>query len=656
MSRGFYWKIAVSNIKNNRKTYIPYMLTCILTIAMFYMILSLAGNAGLEKLMGSMTVVLTLRLGCIVTGIFAAIFLFYTNSFLIKRRKKEFGLFNILGMEKRHLGRVIACETFCILVFSLALGLGIGMLGDKLMFLILVNLFNGEIPLGFDIKLSVIIPTILFFCAIFILIFLNSFRQIHLAKPIELLHGGELGEREPKTRWLLAFIGFVCLGSGYYIAVTTLDPLQAILLFFVAVILVIIGTYCLFTAGSVAVLKLLRKNKGYYYKTKHFISVSGMIYRMKQNAVGLANICILSTMVLVMVSATMSMYLGGKEMMEHRYPREIIINEINGKPDMIQEVNGVLEEMGLSPRDSFDYRYLEYTVYQNENAFVTSLPDSSHMSVVCTVMVLPLEDYNRISSQSYTLESSDEILIFSSSSEFRWDSLELAGEEYHIRDRLDSFPYNGAMYANMVDSYILVVQDMDVLNQMYEDQLEVYQENASDLRQYYGFNLDVENDTVIQAFQNIRQTLSSREFTGSIENRTEGETEFMGMFGGFFFIGIFLGLLFIMATILIIYYKQISEGYDDRTRFEIMQKVGMTRGEIKKSIHSQVLTVFFLPLVTAGVHVAFAFPFISRILRVLAMQNDTLFALCTLGCFLVFAVFYAVVYSLTARVYYRIVS
>lgn len=656
MSRGFYWKIAVSNIKNNRKTYIPYMLTCILTIAMFYMILSLAGNAGLEKLMGSMTVVLTLRLGCIVTGIFAAIFLFYTNSFLIKRRKKEFGLFNILGMEKRHLGRVIACETFCILVFSLALGLGIGMLGDKLMFLILVNLFNGEIPLGFDIKLSVIIPTILFFCAIFILIFLNSFRQIHLAKPIELLHGGELGEREPKTRWLLALIGFVCLGSGYYIAVTTLDPLQAILLFFVAVILVIIGTYCLFTAGSVAVLKLLRKNKGYYYKTKHFISVSGMIYRMKQNAVGLANICILSTMVLVMVSATMSMYLGGKEMMEHRYPREIIINEINGKPDMIQEVNGVLEEMGLSPRDSFDYRYLEYTVYQNENAFVTSLPDSSHMSVVCTVMVLPLEDYNRISSQSYTLESSDEILIFSSSSEFRWDSLELAGEEYHIRDRLDSFPYNGAMYANMVDSYILVVQDMDVLNQMYEDQLEVYQENASDLRQYYGFNLDVENDTVIQAFQNIRQTLSSLEFAGSIENRTEGETEFMGMFGGFFFIGIFLGLLFIMATILIIYYKQISEGYDDRTRFEIMQKVGMTRGEIKKSIHSQVLTVFFLPLVTAGVHVAFAFPFISRILRVLAMQNDTLFALCTLGCFLVFAVFYAVVYSLTARVYYRIVS
>lgn len=269
-----------------------------------------------------------------------------------------------------------------------------------------------------------------------------------------------------------------------------------------------------------------------------------MIYRMKQNAVGLANICILSTMVLVMVSATMSMYLGGKEMMEHRYPREIIINEINGKPDMIQEVNGVLEEMGLSPRDSFDYRYLEYTVYQNENAFVTSLPDSSHMSVVCTVMVLPLEDYNRISSQSYTLESSDEILIFSSSSEFRWDSLELAGEEYHIRDRLDSFPYNGAMYANMVDSYILVVQDMDVLNQMYEDQLEVYQENASDLRQYYGFNLGVENDTVIQAFQNIRQTLSSREFAGSIENRTEGETEFMGMFGGFFFIGIFLGLLF----------------------------------------------------------------------------------------------------------------
>lgn len=656
MSKGFYWKLAASNIKNNRKTYIPYMLTCILTIAMFYMILSLSENSGLEELMGSTTVVVTLRLGCIVTGIFATIFLFYTNSFLIKRRKKEFGLFNILGMEKRHLGRVIACETLCMLALSLAVGLGVGMLTDKLMFLILINLFNGEIPLGFDIKISVIVPTVLFFCGIFLLIFLNSFRQIHLAKPIELLHGGELGEREPKTRWLLALIGFVCLGSGYYIAVTTTDPLQAILLFFVAVILVIIGTYCLFTAGSVAILKLLRKNKGYYYKTKHFISVSGMIYRMKQNAVGLANICILSTMVLVMVSATMSMYLGGKELMEHRYPREIIINEINGQPDMIQEVGGVLEEMGLTPQDSFDYRYLEYTVYQNENAFVTSLPDSVHMAQICTIMVLSLEDYNRISNQSYTLENSDEILIFSSSSEFRWDSLELAGKEYHIRGRLDAFPYNGTMYANMVDSYVLVVQDMNILNQMYENQLEVYQEDASEVRLYYGFNLDAENDTKISVFQNIRQTLSSRKFSGSIENRTEGETEFMGMFGGFFFIGIFLGLLFIMATILIIYYKQISEGYDDRTRFEIMQKVGMTRGEIKKSIHSQVLTVFFLPLVTAGVHVAFAFPFISRILRVLAMQNDTLFALCTLGCFLVFAVFYAVVYSLTARVYYRIVS
>ena len=554
MSKGFYWKLAAGNIKNNRRTYIPYILTCVLTIAMFYMILSLSANDGLKDLMGADMVIVTMRLGCIVTGAFAVIFLFYTNSFLMKRRKKEFGLFNILGMEKRHLGRVIGCETLCILIVSLIVGLGIGMLTDKLLFLILMQFFDKDVPLGFDIKISVIVTAILFFCGIFVLIFLNSFRQIQLAKPIELLHGGEVGEKEPKTRWLLALLGLICLILGYYIAIVTTDPLQAILLFFVAVILVIIGTYCLFTAGSIALLKLLRKNKGYYYKTKHFISVSGMIYRMKQNAVGLANICILSTMVLVMFSSTMSMYLGGQELIKERYSADITVNTVNGGDELMREVDDLLAEEGLEIQDSFYYHYLEYTVYQNENAFVTELPDSVHLAQVCTVLALPLEDYNRISGQSYCLDDADEVLFFSRSSAFHYDTLRVAEEEFRIKERLDAFAYNGTMYANMVDTYVMVVKDTAVLDRMYEDQLRVYQDHASQRRLYYGLNLNADVNEQMAAWEKINRLIP-----GTVESRAEGEASFKALFGGFFFIGIFLAAAFFSPVFSSWYIRKVSQ-------------------------------------------------------------------------------------------------
>ena len=322
MNRFFYFKLAVTNIKKNAKTYVPYIITSILTICMFYIICSLSNNPDLTKATGTGTMSEVLFLGTIVCGIFAVIFLFYTNSFLMKRRKKEFGLYNILGMEKKHISRVVLCETLIISVISLVFGLLIGILFDKLMLLVLLSMFSVKIPLGFYISSASLNSTFILFAGIFLLIFLNSIRQIHLAKPIELLQGGTVGEKEPKAKWFIALLGFICLGTGYYIAVTTTNPIAALMLFFVAVILVIIGTYLLFTAGSIVLLKALRKNKNYYYQTKHFISVSGMIYRMKQNAVGLANICVLSTMVLVMLSSTFSLWYGMNDIVDNYYPRE----------------------------------------------------------------------------------------------------------------------------------------------------------------------------------------------------------------------------------------------------------------------------------------------------------------------------------------------
>ena len=301
MTKLFYSRLAATNIQKNRRTYLPFLLTCTFTVSMYYMITSLSQNPGLDKMLGSDVLRYTLSLGGWVTAIFSAIFLFYTNSFLIKRRKKEFGLFNILGMEKKHLAKVIALETLYVAVISLALGLGLGVLLEKLLFLVLLKMFETAIPLGFSPSLSAVFMTLALFGAIFLLIFLNTLRQIRVSSPIELLHSGNVGEREPKTRWIMAVLGAISLGAGYYISVTTKNPVAAMGLFFVAVLLVIIGTYLLFTAGSIALLKSMRKNKRFYYTSKHFTSVSGMLYRMKQNAVGLANICILSTAVLVMV-------------------------------------------------------------------------------------------------------------------------------------------------------------------------------------------------------------------------------------------------------------------------------------------------------------------------------------------------------------------
>ncbi|WP_066895426.1 ABC transporter permease [Clostridium nigeriense] len=657
MNNGFYPKLAANNIRKNSKTYIPYILTCIFTAAMYYIIHSLSNNEGISTLVGSETISITLGLGNRITAIFAIIFLFYTNSFLIKRRKKEFGLFNILGMEKKHLLRVIGYETLYIALISLTLGITIGILLDKLMYLSVLKMMEVEISLGFYISWSSILSTIILFSVIFFIIFINSLRQVHISNPIELLKSTNLGEKEPKTKWFMAILGFICLGVGYYIALTTKNPVMAITLFFVAVILVIIGTYLIFTAGSIAFLKLLRKNKKYYYNVKHFTSVAGMIYRMKQNAVGLANICILSTMVLVMISSTSSMMIGMEDIINTRYPYDISIysdvSDNDNKESLVYEIENAIKNERV--KKEISYTYLNFAAIKDKDRFVTNSNSNSDIyNDMNNLIFITLEDYNRVTSENKSL-GEGEVLLYSNREKYSYDTINIFDREYKILEKVNEFLGNGIISANIASSQYIVVKDTDEINYLYKKQKEVFGENASEIEFLYGIDLNETEVEKGEAYESIVGRLDEKGFVYKCETKLGARSSAISLYGGLFFIGTFLGVLFIMATILIIYYKQISEGYDDKERFEIMQKVGMSNEEVQGSIRSQVLTVFFLPLITAGIHISFAFPFIVKILSMLNLTNTKLFILCTFVSFAVFALIYSVIYILTARSYYKIV-
>lgn len=679
-----YPAMAFTNIKKNRKTFIPYMLSCIVTVAIFYIVCSLADNEGLSDLRGGNVIQSYMGMGQMIVSIFAFIFLFYINSFLTKRRKSEFGLYNILGMEKRHIVKVIGLETFYVFLVVMALGILAGILLDRLMYLVIMRFLDAVIPLGFYISASAIGKSFILFGVIFCFMLVSSMWQIRRAKPVELLRSDNVGEREPKARWLIALLGAICLVSGYVIAVMTKNPVAAFALFFVAVILVIIGTYLLFTAGSITFLKILRRNKGYYYKTKHFISISGMMYRMKRNAVGLANICILSTMVLVMISAVLSMYLGLDDSFQKRYPAELSMTARADDPFIesnIQTIEKSMADEGLSVIDPIQYRELSFsTVYDKEkNTFVAKLDTEGLAASIKTynqlktLCFIPLADYNKAMGASERLKDG-EVLVYSSRTPMKDKEFHVLGQDFTVKKVLDDFMQNDNMVANATSGYFIVVRDIDVIDQLDAGQRAVYGKYGSYIEMHYMADVGsaaqkgqgtvsgkvddaaVLEDAVSAAYERACDQIYDVDTTAALTCRSVEKKSYGVDFIGLFFIGIFLGTLFIMATVLIMYYKQITEGYEDKERFEILQNVGMSHQEVKKSISAQILIVFFLPLVTAGVHVAFEFPFMARILMLMSLFNLRLFAFCTIGCFLVFGLFYTVVYLLTARLYYGIVK
>lgn len=667
MRKGFYTKLAASNIKKNSRTYIPYIITCIITAAMFYIINSLSNNESIKKLYGGETILITLGYGTYVTAIFAFIFLFYTNSFLMKRRKKEFGVLNILGMEKRHISKVLLLENIYIAFITMLLGIIIGMVLDKAMFLILTKILGAEHSPGFYISKEALIHTVILFGIIFFCIYLNSLRQIHLSKPIELLNGGNVGEKEPKTKWFMAILGVICLAVGYYISVTSKNPVESLSSFLIAVILVIAGTYLIFIAGSIAFLKSLRKNKRYYYKTKHFTAVSGMIYRMKQNAVGLANICILSTMVLVMISSTSSLVFGMNDLVKTRYPNDITIysENINNKENVeaLEKVQKVIKDSKSDVNNEIEYSYIVLAVLKNKNKFY--VPENfnkmsmSDLNKCNNILMTSLDDYNSINSENETLND-DEILIYSRRKEYEYSTIQLFDTKYSVKKKIKKPIDNGPFFSNnLTESIQIVVKNKSILDEMNNYLNENFKEELEEesaLKYLYGFDINGSEDSKKSLYNDIKKLLKESNFIGDSECGQIQREGIKGLYGGMFFLGIFLGSIFTMATILIIYYKQISEGYEDKERFRIMQNVGMSHAEVKRSIHSQIMTVFFMPLIMAGIHVAFAFPIVKQILMMLNLTNTRLYIICTIVCFVAFTIIYAVIYSLTAKIYYHIVS
>lgn len=660
-----YTKLAITNIKNNRQFYFPYLLTGIITVAMFYIMCALESNPGIQSMPGAKDLGLILRLGIGVIGIFAVIFLFYTNSFIIKRRKKELGIYNILGMEKRHIAKILSKEAFFTAIIAIGGGLVTGVLFHKLACMLLYRMigFNGGITFSFS-KKGVMITAILF-AIVYLLTYIYDLFQVQLANPIELLQSGNKGEREPKTKAIMAVLGVLCLGAGYFIAITTKNPIKALTLFFVAVILVIIGTYLLFTAGSIALLKILRRNKGYYYQTKHFTSVSGMIYRMKQNAVGLANICILSTMVLVAVSTTVSLYVGIEDIMKERYPNEINISAYydTGAPaeDSIAPiVEKSVKESGRKIRHEEDYLELYFAAIKDQGQY--SLDKEKVKTAgdrVSGFVVLTREDCKKKYNEEIPELAENEVALFTIK-KTDMDTLVLENRSYHVKE-IKQFQNTEDFetIADMMDEYYYViandVQDMERLWQLQKD---IYQENSSSISRQVRLDIDGDSEQKKECFENIKTALGPEQAKARIliDSRQSSLDEFYQIYGGFLFLGLFLGILFLMITVLIIFYKQISEGYDDKERFSIMEKVGMSNDEVKATIRSQVRTVFFLPILMAAIHVGMAFPMIKRLLSLFGLSNTALFAGCMAGTILVFALIYLLVFLKTSKTYYKIVG
>lgn len=669
MNSKIYGKLAVTNLKNNRKNYLLYILASAFSVMMYFIMDSLYRNPSLVKTGATLSIMLSYA--NVVLLIFSVIFLFYINSFLIKRRKKELGIYNILGMGKGHLAKMLFIESIITTTVSIIGGILAGILFGKLVYLVLLKILHLKRDIVYMISpVSVGITAAIFGC-IFFVIFLYNLVQMKLSNPIELLRGGNAGEREPKTKWLMTIIGSVCLAGGYYISLTTKEPLQAIGQFFVAVLLVVAGTYALFMAGSITLLKLLRKKKSYYYKTRHFTAISGMIYRMKQNAVGLANICILSTMVLVMVSITISLYAGMNDVLVTRFPSEAQITNQginqNEERQIGELVASITKENHTNPTSQIRFHEGNFTALYNDktkNFNMTTAQSYGDTNIVEFVMI-PLSDYNKTEGKAVKL-ADNEVLIYhrknkNKSSIKNEETIHLNNDSYKVAANLDSMRIAKADATNSVDGWYVIVKDTNIIKKYLKavygkDDMEDSVEDYHEFMQYvYSFNLDGSRTNRERTEQILQEQLQAKFKSAFIEGRELSRENFYNFYGGFLFIGIFLGIIFLMATVLIIYYKQISEGYDDRERYQIMQKVGMSKKEVRQSIRSQVLLVFFLPLIMAVIHLAFAFKIITRLLSVLNLTNISLFFMYTVGTVAVFAVIYVIIYSITAREYYKII-
>ncbi len=669
MKTGFYTKLAWNGIRKNKRLYIPYIMTCVGMVMMYYIILFLTKSPVIQQLPGSITLQSLLEVGSWIIAFFSMLFLFYSNSFLVRRRKKEFGLYNVLGMGKRNISKIMLWDSCIVAVIALGAGTGLGIVLSKLFELGMANLMSGQISYEFTISFDGIVKTWIIFGIIFVLILLNTLRHISLSNPIELLHGENTGEKPPKAKWFMTAAGIVILSMAYYLAVSIEDPVNVLVLFFIAVIMVIIATYLLFISGSVTLCRLLQKNKRYYYKANHFISVSSMAYRMNRNGTGLASICILLTMILVMLSSTTSLFLGAEESLRTRYPKDINIDLSMEHFQDIQEekvdkfrkkVDDLLTKCHMEPKAAYDYKGVTtFGILDKDNLQIGeseafSSQNMEKKSKVVLAHFVSLDDYNKLMGETQTLEEG-QVLIYPFRTEYTASFFQINGKEkYRVKEVVDDFVDNRSSAMTVFPTIFIFVPDLNSMSVTMGNVVDFSGDPLLNYEWYYAFDLDAPVKEQISVLKEISTIFSAEHAV--IESLEANRIDFYSLYGGLLFLGIMLSIVFLIAAVLIIYYKQISEGYEDQGRFEIMQKLGMTKQDIRKSINSQMLTVFLLPLITAGVHLCFAFPMISKMLRIFNLWNTRFLMIVTAGCFLIFGIFYMIVYRFTSNTYFNLVS
>ena len=671
-----YPRLAVEGMKKNGKLYVPYLITCVLMVAIYYIIHFLGYSKVMEGMAGGGTATMMMQMGTFIISIFATIFLFYTQSTLIKGRKKEFGLYNILGMNKRNIGRILFFETLIIWGISISIGLVAGIGLSKFAELGFTRMIAVPTRYTFSISVSSVIYTIIVFSIIFFLIYLNSVRQIGFSSAAQLVAADKAGEKPPKSNWLLGILGLLFLGAGYYIALKIEQPLSALIWFFVAAILVIIGTYLLLIAGSVILCRLLQKNKNYYYKTNHFVSVSSMAYRMKRTGAGLASICILLTMVLVMLSSTSALYVGSEDCLNARYPNEIgafackygydeSLDELGERLD--KSLRYTAEKHGAVVTNNKTYHVYSIAGYYENNVLQVSLNSMTNFAFidydkVVEVEFLDVNDYNRIFGHDLKV-APGEAIAGTAKKITIGDSITIGDIKLKIADRFDDSikeidPFAAGAASPTV---YLLVNDVNEVAKQFIDYKDYDDTPMLAWFWHCRFDTGLDAEGQIALAETLEQSLQTElkdlGFSNYYAESHEAERDdFVSTFGGLFFLGILLSIIFLVSCVIIIYYKQISEGYEDQGRFGIMQKVGMTMEDIRNSVNSQMLTVFMIPIVLACIHLAVVLPIVNKLLMLFGLFNAPLLILTSAVCVFIFGLFYAIIYKVTSNAYIRIVS
>lgn len=687
MNKGFYLKMAWGNIRKNRNIYLPYLLAASVMTALFYIQGSLCDMVDLSGMKGKRMMGSLLRISTPITGIFSLVILFYVNSFVMKQRKKEFGLYNVLGMEKRHLVRLMSVEILLVAVFSLFFGISGGALFSQLFFLIFYKMIRMEADLTMVIPRGAVTETLTLFGILFCLVLLYDIVAVIRTRPVELLRSESQGEREPKVHGLAALIGVAALIGGYVIAQKVESPMEAMLWFFAAALLVIIGTYGLFMAGSIALLKWMKKRECFYYRPSSFISVSGMLYRMKQNAAGLAGICILSTMVMVTIGASLCIFSGVSEGVREEYPREYFLQmhySEDLKPETYQDatsdvkklVEAQMEENGSRVENMLSYTRCNMVYRKGKDGYEAEMGDLANTNDyenLVYVQYMLREDYEANTGKK--TEIPDDVAAFYESEEGLIPGETLLFGDYSIKGKRLEEPVETAVaswYSGIkkrVQVLLPGIEEMEKLTESLGKNFETYyglEEGEGPGAMYFlgwnwYFDISGKQEPAEEFLEKLRSSWETEKasewaYISTFQNRTEEEEYLFQEYGTIFFIGFFLGLIFLLATVLIIYYKQVTEGYDDRKRFVIMQDIGLSQAEVKKTIRTQVLLVFFLPLGAAGLHMAMAFKVLVKMMALFSAYNIKLFSLCIGLTVAVFALVYFLVYTITARIYYKIVS